>query len=116
MSTLIAQDATFTSGDDVELQFTVTADGTSSGAATTIVSARWSLAKEVGATALLSLDSDVSGIALSGSSTEIATVTLTTTQSALADGAYYHELEITDDNGDIQTVAQGTITVLGGLN
>lgn len=111
MSTLLQQNAVIASGDNAALQFTLTDDGSSTGAATLAASARWAMSNKPGGTSVVTHNTVDGGAVISGASSNIVTVSLTIANTAQTPGIYYHELEVTDASGNIQTVASGRITI-----
>lgn len=108
---LTGQNATIVAGDNAQLQFTVTSDGTSSGAAVTCTAASWAMSDRAGGTSLVTETTTGGGAVISGGSSQVITVTLSTTDTDQTPGKYYHELQVTTGS-NILTVASGTITIL----
>jgi hypothetical protein len=56
-----------------------------------------------------------SGITVTDAPNGVLRVDIDPIDTATASGAFYHELEVIDSAGDIQTVLKGTMTVIKSL-
>lgn len=109
---LTSQDFTMRSGDTKALTVTVT-DGSSnakdlSGAQAIV----WQLACRKGATNQVSKTLG-SGITNSDPTNGRFTISLSPSDTASLDGSYYHEAQVTDGAGNVETVMVGVATIIG---
>jgi len=95
------------SGDDKVMPFSVV-DNSGNAVTVTGGSATYAIANSVDGPALVTKTSAAGAITLSGST---ITVTLVPADTASMAGVYYHELEVTDSDGDVFTPACGTMTI-----
>lgn len=107
------QNAVVVAGDNPSIQFTVS-DASGNVYSMSGATVRWGLARSPFDTAIIE-KSTSSGVAISGSSNEIATITLSTTDTVGLVGNHYHELQITDLSNNVITAAVGEIRFLPGL-
>lgn len=76
------------------------------------VTARWQLAANIGDAPLLSKTSPASGIVITDPENGLLTVTVPKEDTAnLAVGAYWHEVQLDDADGNRTTVLQGRLYV-----
>ena len=108
---LTAQNFTMRSGDSKKLNITVT-DGAGAAKDLTGATMIWRLAVRKHATSEIS-KATASGIAFVSEVSGIAQVTIDPADTAGLDGDYYHEAQVTDSSGDIETVMVGTATIIG---
>ena len=105
-----AQDATIWSGDDVDLQITVTDPDTETPKQLQGASVRWVLFnRETGAVAFTKTTSD--DITITNAAAGIFTVALDAADTDELCGVYGHEAQVTDAGGRKSTVTTGTLTI-----
>lgn len=110
------RDFSMTAGDSKLLDVAVTEQ--SDGSATTITNATisWKVARSLRATASISKATGGSGISITSGAGGTFRVTLNATDTAsLTPGDYYHEAQITFQDGEVATVLKGVMTIEPGL-
>lgn len=103
-------DDPYFAGDSLEITITVDdADGNDKDLSGASVS--WALAEKPGGAAVL--DGSSTGVTVSVTNAATGEVTVTIAGGTTDDlvGSYYHELEVTDSAGDVDTVARGRFDV-----
>lgn len=118
--TAFDQDLTLCSGDDRTLRFTITDDTGVPVNLTGMLAARWGCARLLAngnyllpANVTKSLGSGVTLADAPGGVIEVAITGVET--SLLPKGRYHHELEMTDADGAVSTLAMGVITLIEDL-
>ena len=107
---LIPQNFEMFSGDDKNIQFTIT-DEDNAASDITGASATWACSRRVKTSTLISKTVG-SGITIVSGVGGVLLVSLAQADTASLRGDYYHELEIVDAAGKKTTAAYGTMTVL----
>lgn len=96
-----------TAGDTVQINFTVK-DRNGDVKDITAISARWALADDRGGSKVLE-KSTTDGIQVTDAANGELQIELLPSETDGFSGSYYHELEITDSDGRVSTVATGTL-------
>lgn len=106
----------FYSGDTMEITVTVT---NSAGAAVDCSSVTivygLDTAPHSGGTPLISKASGAGDFTIGGGSNNEIAFTLDPADTEDLDGTYYHEMEITNAAGDVATVLEGTVEIVGDM-
>jgi hypothetical protein len=79
------------------------------------ISIQWWAAKKVTSAIHLVEKGLGTGVTITDAPNGVLRVDIDPDDTALISGAYYHELEVIDSAGDIQTVLKGTMTVVKSL-
>jgi hypothetical protein len=106
-----AQDATIWSGDDVDLQITVTDPATDTPKQLQGASVRWVLFDRRAGQIVLTKTTGA-GITLTNAAAGIFTVALDAADTDALAGVYTHEAQVTDAGGRKSTVTTGTLTIM----
>jgi hypothetical protein len=118
--TAFYQDLTVVSGDDRTLRFAIVDPAGATLDLTGAQAVRWGCAR-LQANGNYVLPASVTktlanGVAITDAAGGIIEVTLAGTDTAaLSQGRYHHELELTDADGAVSTLAMGTMTLLEDL-
>jgi hypothetical protein len=119
-TTAFYQDLTLCSGDDRTLRFAIVDPAGAAVDLTGVQAVRWGCAR-LQANGNYVLPASVtktlaSGIIVADAAGGIIEVTLAADDTAdLSKGRYHHELEMTDADGAVSTLAMGTMTILEDL-
>lgn len=79
------------------------------------LSIQWWAAKRVSSSTRLVEKGLGTGVTVTDAPNGVLRVDIDPDDTALVSGAFYHELEVIDSGGDIQTVLKGTMTVIKSL-
>lgn len=108
-------DLSFHAGDDKRLEVTVyDADGEVVDL-TGITAARWSLAKTVNSTAIVTHSIVDGNISVESATDGRLNIIIDAADTASIRGVYYHEAEITDGAGNVGTILYGSVTISPAL-
>lgn len=104
-----SQNATVYAGDDLVLNISITDEN---GKSLSVVGAAfvWTLAATAGATPAVTVTSAGGGIVLTNALSGWIKVTVLHTATTGLSGAMWHQLVMTDVNGNVSTITTGTLT------
>jgi len=105
--TSVNQNFTIYAGDTASITVGITTDSGTTAASLAGASAVWIAEEEVGSGSVIRLTTN-NFVSLSGS---IATLAIAASDTVNLAGKYYHELEVTDTNGNISTTTTGIVTI-----
>src|SRR6185437_701627 len=110
--TIINQDFTMWQGDAKSIVFTITDASGNPYDLTDVENINWALSALPVTDALIQKSKTGGGISVNSPATDgIFTVTLEATDTAALVGAFYHEAQIIDSEGNPDVVATGTATI-----